>query len=178
MTGEHVREPGRGGWQTPDPLYDGLDARYVFDYDPAADHDNARTALYSTRDGTFCREPSGYVWRVSPQTGLDTDWTGLRVYCNPPYTRGELGPWAGKCASEASRAAIVIGLFPSDHSTGWWQRYVEGRVHHDPLPKRVRFVHADYPCGATCRHELGAPLGGAPGPNSVLEWRTDYGRFL
>lgn len=56
------------------------------------------------------------------QDGLLQDWSGERVFCNPPYSNIE--PWVIK--ARESGAELVVLLLPANRTEqGWWQRQVE-----------------------------------------------------
>lgn len=74
--------------------------------------------------------------------GLAQDWTGERVWCNPPYSSIE--PWVAK--AHTSGAELVVMLLPANRTEqGWWQREVEpyrraGILTVEFLPGRMRFL--------------------------------------
>jgi phage N-6-adenine-methyltransferase len=74
--------------------------------------------------------------------GLMQDWSGERVWCNPPYSSIE--PWCEKAAN--SGAEIVVMLLPANRTEqGWWQRHVEphrrtGTLDVEFLPGRLCFL--------------------------------------
>jgi phage N-6-adenine-methyltransferase len=75
--------------------------------------------------------------------GLAQDWTGEKVWCNPPYSN--IGPWVEK--ANASGAALVVMLLPANRTEqGWWQDLVEpyrdkpGGVRVEFLRGRLRFI--------------------------------------
>ena len=126
---------GSGEWRTPPELFEILNERFVFDYDAFSSHENALRWIHSTNSGTF-RGPD----RVSDADGLTYNWQGLRVFMNPPYTRGLIEQCVEKAFSERDNAAIIIALIPAATETRWFQRYVLPHCHIDWLPKRVRFI--------------------------------------
>jgi len=86
--------------------------------------------------------------------GLEQDWSGERVYCNPPYSSIE--PWLEKAHGEwllSSRPLyggpeLIVMLLPANRcEQGWWQRQVEpyrraGLITVEFLPGRLRFLKA------------------------------------
>ena len=95
-------------WGTPKALYDSLDAEFHFDFDPCP------WGLRSTSDG------------------LLKDWSGKRVFCNPPY-----GPKIGRWIAKGVDAACAVFLLPSRTDTRWFHdlalhsdevRFVRGRL--------------------------------------------------
>lgn len=67
-------------WATPQDLFDTLDAEFHFTLDPCSTDENAKCEKHYTK----------------AQDGLKQDWTGERVFCNPPYGR-EMPKWIEKC---------------------------------------------------------------------------------
>jgi len=82
--------------------------------------------------------------------GLAQDWSGERVWCNPPYS--DIEPWVVKANEEFARIGgpeLVVMLLPANRTEqGWWQRHVEhrrdtpGGVRVEFLPGRMRFIRA------------------------------------
>lgn len=80
--------------------------------------------------------------------GLAQDWTGERVWCNPPYSN--ISAWVRKADDETYRGLceLAVLLLPANRcEQGWWQTYVEpfrdrpqGRCHVEFLPGRMRFI--------------------------------------
>lgn len=58
-------------WETPPAFFDILDREFGFTVDACAAPHNAKCDRYWTRE----------------QDGLAQDWSGERVFCNPPYGR-------------------------------------------------------------------------------------------
>lgn len=106
---------------TPPELFDPLNERFGFTIDVAASEQNAKCARFYTLE----------------DDGLAQDWSGERVFCNPPYSYIE--PWAAKAAS--GLAALSVLLLPANRTEqGWWQRWVEpNRDGAAPWP-RVEFL--------------------------------------
>ena len=131
---------GSGEWRTPPDLFARLNRRFQFDYDAFASHENALCGLYSTVRGTFTKlgdEPGLY-----PENGdgLTFSWDTLRVFMNPPYTRGLIEQCVEKAFNERDNAAIIVALIPAATETRWFQRFILPHCHIDWLPKRVRFI--------------------------------------
>lgn len=78
--------------------------------------------------------------------GLAQDWTGERVWCNPPFS--VIPPWVEKAWAEADRVELIVMLLPANRSEQrWWQNLVEPLRDRDGsalsvefLPGRMRFV--------------------------------------
>jgi phage N-6-adenine-methyltransferase len=83
-------------WQTPEDVYEKLDAEFHFDFDP-------------------CPHNPSF-------DGLTADW-GTSNFVNPPYGR-EIGKWIRKGYEEAQKGKRVVFLIPSRTDTAWWHDYV------------------------------------------------------
>lgn len=68
-------------WATPQALFDTLNTEFAFTLDPCSNGKNAKCAKFYT----------------VKEDGLQQDWSGERVFCNPPYGRG-MGEWVRKCS--------------------------------------------------------------------------------
>ena len=79
---------------TPQGLYAELDAEFGFTLDP-------------------CPLGDSQIW-----DGALMDWSGQRVFCNPPYGRG-IDRWLAK----ARTALLAVYLLPSRTDTAWWHDY-------------------------------------------------------
>ena len=89
-------------WPTPEKLKCELDREFRFTLDPC---------------------PLGCVW-----DGLALDWSGERVFCNPPYGR-KVGSWIQK----GLEADVAVFLLPSRTDTKWFHDLVLGQA-------EVRFI--------------------------------------
>lgn len=112
-------------------VFSPLQARFGFTIDAAATPENATLPHYWT----------------PAEDALAQDWTGERVWCNPPYSRIE--PWLAKATLEvATGCELVVLLLPANRTEqGWWQRWVEpvrdrpgSGVRVEFLPGRMRFI--------------------------------------
>ncbi len=118
-------------WRTPDEVYLPLEAEFGFTLDPCATPESAKCARYFTEE----------------QDGLAQDWSGDRVFMNPPYGR-EIYAWAKKAWEEQQRGALVVGLLPASTDLTWWGDYVWEHGADQPregvtvrwLQGRVRFL--------------------------------------
>lgn len=120
--------------QTPDDIFLPLDAEFHFTVDAAASLANTRCPrFYSIHDD-----------------GLEQDWTGETVWCNPPYSN--IRPWVEKALS--STATTVLLLPANRTEQAWWQDLVEphrdasdGRLETRFLRGRRNFATPDNPSG-------------------------------
>ena len=117
-------------WETPQDLFDKLNAEFRFTLDPCADENNHKCEKYYTKE----------------IDGLAQCWKGERVFCNPPYGR-EIGSWVRKCYlhSEA-RNGMAVMLIPARTDTKWFHEYIYGKPNVEVrfLKGRLKFVGACY----------------------------------
>lgn len=130
----------RDDWETPQALFDELDAVHHFTLDPCSTHGNAKCAKHYTEE----------------DDGLAQSWEGETVFCNPPYGR-EIGKWVRKCAEE-SRHAKVVMLIPARTDTAYFHDYIYGRAEVTFLRGRLKFERG------------GVALQGAPFPSMIVEF--------
>lgn len=110
-------------WETPQALFNTLNAEFNFDVDVCATADNAKCAKYFTAE----------------QNGLAQSWSGT-CWMNPPYMR-QIGLWMRKAYESAQGGATVVCLVPARTDTAWW---------HDFAAKgEVRFLRGRLKFGAS-----------------------------
>lgn len=95
-------------WATPQDFFDKLNEEFHFTLDPCADSENYKCDLFFTRE----------------QNGLNQDWGGHTVFCNPPYGR-EIADWV-KYAYEQSQKpdTTVVMLIPARTDTRYFHEYI------------------------------------------------------
>lgn len=114
-------------WETPQDLFDALNAEFRFQVDVCATPANAKCDTYYTRE----------------LNGLCMPWEGLSCWCNPPYGR-EIESWMRRAHQAARTAAgtTVVCLVPARTDTAWWwQHCIHGEVRF--LRGRLKFGNAD-----------------------------------
>ena len=110
-------------WATPQDFFDQLNARFSFTLDPCADAKNHKCERYFTRE----------------DDGLNQDWGGNIVFCNPPYGR-EIGKWVKKCHDEAQKPQTVcVMLIPARTDTRWFHEYIYGKAQIEFVRGRLKF---------------------------------------
>jgi phage N-6-adenine-methyltransferase len=139
-------------WRTPPALFAQLAAEYgPFDLDAAATADNALCRLWlgpGSPLGTDALAPDLH-W----QTAFGVGGLPLRVFCNPPYSRGMVGQFVAKAYDEVRRGFVRSAtlLLPATTDVTWWhtcvwhgerQRFRRG-VEVEFLRPRVRFLRPD-----------------------------------
>lgn len=123
-------------WATPDKIFLPLDNEFGFTLDPCCLPETSKCKKYYT----------------PLEDGLKQDWAGNIVFCNPPYSRGNIDLWVKKCYTEGMKPnTIVVALLPVSSSSKWWHDYV---CESAPLKLqctelrfvkgRVRFVNAPF----------------------------------
>lgn len=78
-------------WSTPQQLFDQLDEEFHFTLDPCSTDENAKCEKHYTKE----------------QDGLKQDWTGEKVFCNPPYGR-QMKLWIEKCYRHKLGGALPL----------------------------------------------------------------------
>ena len=96
-------------WGTPQNFYDKLDNSFgPFTLDPCSDGQNNKTDNYFTKE----------------QNGLSQDWSGNKVFMNPPYGRA-IKDWLKKAYEEGQKPnTTVVCLIPARTDTKYWHDYV------------------------------------------------------
>ena len=87
-------------WETPQDLFDRLNAVFRFDLDAAALSENAKCARFYT----------------PAQNGLAQPWSG-NVWLNPPYGR-QIGAWVRKAYEEVTRGGGGFGRAVAPRANG------------------------------------------------------------
>ncbi len=97
-------------WETPQKLFDKLNAEFGFTLDVCAIPGNAKCERYYTPE----------------EDGLKQYWEGV-CWCNPPYGR-EVGKWVFKALSASLLSGTtVVMLLPARTDTRWFHDYIYGR---------------------------------------------------
>lgn len=100
-------------WETPQDLFEALDRIHHFTLDPASTHQNAKCRKHYTIE----------------DDGLQQDWTGETVFCNPPYGRG-INRWVEKAWLDSRWPGTkVVMLLPARTDTAWFHDYcMKGKI--------------------------------------------------
>lgn len=98
-------------WETPQDLFDQLNAEFHFTLDPCCTEANRKCPRYFTRE----------------VDGLQQPWAPERVFMNPPYGRA-IGKWIKKARDESAKpnGALVVALVAARTDTAWWHDYILG----------------------------------------------------
>ena len=106
-------------WETPHEFFDRLNEEFHFTLDVCATDQNAKCGKYYTK----------------MQDGLQQDWTGETVWCNPPYGR-QIGKWCRKCYEFGGTAVMLL---PARTDTKWFHNWVYGKAELRFVKGRLRF---------------------------------------
>jgi len=93
-------------WETPQWLFNELNARYNFTLDACASKKNAKCERYFSKENNC----------------LFKDWGTNRVFMNPPYGK-DIYWFVKKAYDAAMKGAIVVALLPSRTDTKWWHEF-------------------------------------------------------
>ena len=95
-------------WATPQAFFDALDAEFHFTLDPCASPGNAKCGKFYT----------------IADNGLEQDWAGETVFCNPPYGRA-IYDWVFKCWRESRKpGTTVVLLSPVRTDTRYFHEFI------------------------------------------------------
>lgn len=126
-------------WSTPATLYESLDNEFHFTLDPCATENNHKCERYYTIN----------------DDGLQKNWGGERVFCNPPYSR--ISEWVEKAYREACQDnTLVVLLIPSRTDTKYFHDFIYQR-------SEIRFVKG--------RLKFGDSKNSAPFPSMLVIFR-------
>lgn len=133
---------GKNDWETPATLYKELDDKYHFTLDPCCTQKTAKCKKYYTPE----------------DDGLQKDWQGETVFCNPPYSQKEQTAWVKKCYEESLKPnTTVVMLIPARTDTRRFHDYILPYANITFLRGRLTFVGADNP---------------APFPSMIVEFKS------
>lgn len=130
-------------WATPQSFFNELHEEFTFTLDPCADEFNHKCEKYFTKE----------------QDGLLQDWSGERVFCNPPYGR-ETQHWVRKCFDEVHEGGfpLAVMLIPARTDTRWFHEYIYKKA-------EIRFVKG--------RLKFGDSTNSAPFPSMVVIFKNE-----
>lgn len=147
-------------WETPQDLFDVLDAEFGFAVDVAATRENTKCAGYFGRDGleddALTADWSRALWAVEDGTRRRAFWM------NPPYSRCR--EFMARAALQACAGHTVVCLVPSRTDTRWWHDHVWDAVNSEPYHGvTVRFLKG--------RLKFGNSHNSAPFPSVIVIFR-------
>lgn len=122
MSDERVLAVDSDDFGTPDWLFKALDEEFIFTIDAAASKDNAKCERFWTK----------------ADNALLQSWSGERVFCNPPYSRGNVHAFFTKALIETRSGScrLAVLLIPTYTERDWFHesrnafevRFIKGRV--------------------------------------------------
>lgn len=125
-------------WATPRKFFDELNAEFHFTLDPCCTHENAKCEKHFTLE----------------DDGLNQNWGGYKVFCNPPYGR-EIAAWVRKCYEESRKPdTLVVMLIPARTDTAYFHQWIYHKA------KEIRFIRG--------RLHFNDSKHGAPFPSMVV----------
>ena len=104
-------------WSTPQATFDALNSEFHFTLDPCATKENHKCDKFYTLE----------------DDGLSKDWSGERVFMNPPYGR-EIGKWVKKLSERGG-----VALLPARTDTRWFHDYIYGKSEIRFIKGRLKF---------------------------------------
>lgn len=114
-------------WETPQDIFDSLDAEFHFTLDPCATDENHKCRKYYTK----------------ARDGLIQDWGGQTVFCNPPYS--EISAWVEKAFRESRKdKTIVVLLIPARTDTKYFHDFIYQRAEIRFVRGRLKFGNSKY----------------------------------
>jgi site-specific DNA-methyltransferase (adenine-specific) len=118
---------GKDDWETPQKLFDVLDAEFNFTLDAASTHNNTKCMDHYSDDND--------EW-----DGLLNKWHG-NVWCNPPYSRGLQKQFIKKAHDEFMRGNtdLVVMLLPARTDTIAFHEYIYGKAEIRFIKGRLKF---------------------------------------
>lgn len=138
-------------WETPQILFDQLNAEFGFTLDAAASSQNHKCSRYFTRQ----------------DNGLLQDWGGETVFCNPPYGNTETGKWTKKAYEESKKPnTTVVLLIPARTDRASFHEYILGKSEIRFLRGRLKFEQNGKP--VTDKNGRPTP---APFPSMLVIYR-------
>lgn len=145
----------RDNWETPQALFDELDAEFHFGVDVAASKVNRKCEAYFGPDH----------WIDHYCDALLVEWPiGKTCWMNPPYSRGLQKKFIAKAAQEQQRGVTTVALLPSRTDTTAFHSHIYDMRTWTPregvemrfLKGRLKFVGAEH---------------GAPFPSIIVIFR-------
>ena len=114
QTQQTMFSSNRDDWETPQEFFNKLNAQYHFTLDPCSSNTNAKCPKHYTEQNN----------------GLEQDWGGEVVFCNPPYSRkGGQDLWVKKCYEESLKPnTTVVALLPARTDTKRFHQYILNRA--------------------------------------------------
>ena len=120
MINEALFSSASEDWETPQTLFDRLNALFAFELDVCATPENAKCERFYTK----------------VENGLVQPWCN-RNWMNPPYGR-TIGEWVSRADTEATEGRLTVSLLPARVDTKWFHMYCT-KWHFNLLQGRLKF---------------------------------------
>lgn len=115
-------------WATPEDFFNMINQEFHFNLDPCATSENHKCEKFFTME----------------QNGLNMDWGGYRVFCNPPYSN--VAEWVAKCYEEGCKEnTLVCMLIPARTDTRYFHDYILNRSEVRFIKGRLKFGQSKNP---------------------------------
>lgn len=125
-----MNNKGNDMFQTPDNLFKQLNDIYTFTVDSACCSYN-------------CKLSYGFYFDKD-KDGLKENWSGHRVFCNPPFSNK--ADWIKKAHDEVlnNNCNICVMVLPTNCLDSIaWHTYIEGKFTYEILRGRVSFINPE-----------------------------------
>lgn len=154
QTQQTMFSSNRDDWETLQDFFNKLNKQYHFTLDPCSSDTNAKC-------------PKHYTIQ---DNGLEQDWGGETVFCNPPYSRkGQQDLWVKKCYEESLKPnTTVVALFPARTDTKRFHQYILNKAEIIWIKGRLVFEIN----GEPILDKNGRPQC-APFPSMVCIWKNN-----
>lgn len=111
----------------PPSFFNEVNEEFHFNLDPCSTDENHKCDKYYT----------------IKDDGLSKDWSGHKVWCNPPYGRN-IGKWVEKCYREGCKDnTLVVLLIPARTDTKYFHDYILHRAEIRFIPGRLKFGNSN-----------------------------------
>lgn len=110
-------------WETPNSLFEELDAKYHFTLDPCCEITTAKCKKFYTKE----------------DDGLTKDWDNEIVFVNPPYGK-DIKLWVEKCYKESLKGVKIVMLIPARTDTKYFHEFIYNKANIVFLKGRVKFL--------------------------------------
>lgn len=154
QTQQTIFSSNRDDWETPQIFFDKLNEQYRFTLDPCSSDTNAKCPKHYTEQ----------------DNGLEQDWGGETVFCNPPYSRkGGQDLWVKKCYEESLKPnTTIVALLPARTDTKRFHQYILNKAEIIWIEGRLVFEIN----GKPILDKKGRPQP-APFPSMVCIWKNN-----
>jgi phage N-6-adenine-methyltransferase len=144
-------------WETPQDLFDRLNAEFDFNMDVAATKFNTKCDHYMTADNGSSALSTSWANALA---GLDN----VRAWMNPPYSRGLQAHFIAKAARERWNGVLTVALLPARTDTKAFHAHIYDASIWQPRPGvEIRLLPG--------RLKFGGAVNSAPFPSMIVIFR-------